>query len=94
MGDKSKGSHGGGPIGEHDELKERASRGELTPKEHFRRVANVGALLAYDLIDKLRHWEKETLELTDDEIAGRLDHLTRSVEDLRAAYLAFAELDS
>lgn len=82
-----------GPIGEHDELKESASRGELPPREHFRRVANVGALLAYDLVDKLRYWEKETLELPEDEVAKRLDHLVRSVDRLRAAYLAFAELD-
>ena len=83
-----------GPIEQHDELKESASRGELPPKEHFRQVANVGALLAYDLIDKLRYWEKETLELPDDKVTERLEHLTSSVDQLRAAYLAFAELDS
>lgn len=83
-----------GPIEQHDHLKESADRGELAPKEHFRRVANVGALLAYDLVDKLRYWEKETLALPEDEVAERLDHLVGSVEQLRAAYLAFADLDS
>ena len=83
-----------GPFEQHYELNDSAGRGELSPKEHFRQIANVGALLAYDLIDKLRYWEKETLGLPDDKVAERLDHLTSSVDQLRAAYLAFAELDS
>ena len=66
---------------------------ELTPRQRFERMSRIALLLGYDLIDKLRYWEKETAKLSDDQIAKRLDELAGSVEKLREAYLAFSELE-
>ena len=80
------------PIEQLDELT-RSDGEELPPRERFRKTSHIALLLAYDLIDKLRFWEKETLELTEEEIVKRQAHLARSVEELRGAYLTFSELD-
>jgi hypothetical protein len=80
------------PIEQLDAL----ARGEsdaLPPRERFRKTSHIALLLAYDLIDKLRFWEKETLKLSDEEIAKRQAHLARSVEELRGAYLTFSDLE-
>jgi hypothetical protein len=66
---------------------------ELSPKERFEKTSHIGLLMAYDLIDKLRYWEKETLKLPDEEVPVRLEHLVKSVDRLRDAYLTFADLD-
>ena len=78
-----------------EEQLEELSRGhgELSPKERFQKTTNIGLLMAYDMIDKLRFWEKETIKLPDDKIVKRLDHLISSVEQLRVAYLDFADPD-
>lgn len=68
--------------------------GELSPKEKFRKTSHIALLMAYDLIDKLRYWEKETLELPDEQIEERQEHLVASIEQLRVAYLDFTDLDS
>ena len=81
------------PSEQFDDLQQSAGEGALTPKEHFEKTSKIGLLMAYDLIDKLRFWEKFTLDLPEEEIAKRLDHLVKSVEQLREAYLAFTELD-
>jgi len=67
--------------------------GEFGAKEAFEKTSHVAQLMAHDLIDKLRFWEKHTLQLTEDEITLRLSHLARSVDSLRAAYLTFSDLD-
>ena len=46
-----------------------------------------------DLVDKLRYWEKETLEMSDEEIEKRLGHLAVFLERLKKAYVDFAETD-
>ena len=81
--------------GPADERLEELSRdhGELSPQEQFQKTTNIGLLMAYDMIDKLRFWERETIKLSDEEIATRLDHLISSVEQLRVAYLDFADLE-
>jgi hypothetical protein len=78
---------------ESDQLEPGQDHGELSPKERFQKTTNIGLLMAYDMIDKLRFWEKETIKLSDEEIAERLEHLINSVEQLRVAYLDFADLD-
>jgi len=79
------------PAEQLDELK--ATDEELSPKERFAKTSHIGLLMAYDLIDKLRYWEKETLKLPDDEVPVRLEHLAKSVDQLRDAYLTFSDLD-
>lgn len=81
------------PSKQLDDLQRRARDGALSAREHFEKTSRIGLLMAYDLIDKLRYWEKETLELPEERITARLDHLVRSVEQLRAAYLVFSEPD-
>ena len=93
MADDPKNPEDDSPIEQLDELKKDAENGELSPKERFQKTSNIALLLTYDLIDKLRYWEKETLDLPDEEVADRLAHLTRSVEQLREAYLTFTEVD-
>jgi len=79
------------PAEQLDELK--TSDEELSPRELFAKTSHIGLLMAYDLIDKLRYWEKETLKLPDDDVPVRLEHLAKSVDQLRDAYLTFADLD-
>jgi len=79
------------PAEQLEELQ--ASDEELSPKELFAKTSHIGLLMAYDLIDKLRYWEKETLKLPDDEVPVRLAHLVKSVDQLRDAYLTFADLE-
>ena len=76
-----------------DELRNSVENAELSARERFQKTSHIALLLTYDLIDKLRYWEKETLELPDDQVAERLEHLTRSVEQLRVAYLTFSDVD-
>lgn len=79
------------PMEQLDDL-QRRSEG-LTPKQRFERNSRIAVLLGYDLIDKLRYWEKETGKLSDAQIAERLDPLTAAVQKLREAYLAFSDLE-
>jgi hypothetical protein len=65
----------------------------LPPRELFQQMSHIAITMSYDLIDKLRFFEKETLKLPEAEIAGRVPHLKASLEALRAAYLKFAEVD-
>ena len=67
---------------------------ELSPGERYRKTTHIALLMAYDLIDKLRFLEKETLALPDEEIRERQQYLVASIEHLRVAYLDFADLDS
>lgn len=79
------------PMKQLDDLQQ--SDDELTPKQRFERISRIALLLGYDLLDKLRYWEKETAKLSDEQISKRLDPLTASVEKLREAYLAFSDLE-
>lgn len=67
---------------------------ELSTKEKFRKTSHIALLIAYDLIDKLRYWEKQTLELPDEQIEERQEHLVASIEQLRVAYLDFTDFES
>jgi hypothetical protein len=66
---------------------------DLTPRQRFERISKIALLLGFDLIDKLRYWEKETSKLSDEQIASRLEPLADAVERLREAYLAFSDLE-
>jgi hypothetical protein len=63
------------------------------PRTTFRQVSSIAVCMSYDLIDKLRWFEKETLKLSDEEINERLPHVTGFLDQLRDAYLGFSDVD-
>ena len=82
-----------GRLEEYADWKTRYDLEPKNPRELFRQVSRISLCMSYDLIDKLRWWEKETLELTDDEIAERLPHMAICLDRLRTAYLQFTDVD-
>ena len=66
---------------------------EPDPRQRFQQMSHIAITMSYDLIDKLRFFEKETLKLSDEEIAGRAPHVSELLSDLRTAYVKFAEVD-
>ncbi len=78
---------------QYESWKEDSDAGERPPRELFSQVTNVAVLLCYDMVDKLRWLEKDTLQRDEDEIRARLEHMTRTMEQLRSAYLTFADVD-
>lgn len=82
-----------GHADEYAEWKEREDAQGQDPRDSFRQVSHIALLMSYDLIDKLRWWEKETLALSDEEVAQRVPHTVALLEKLRTAYLDFAEMD-
>ena len=89
-----------GPVqGKGDRLddladwKARYESEDSDPRELFKQVSHIAIYLSYDLIDKLRYWEKETLKLTDEEIGRRLPHLAMFLDRLKAAYVDFSDVD-
>ena len=83
----------GGSIEELADWKARFESEDEDPREMFTQVSRIALSMSYDLIDKLRYWEKETLKLSDDEIARRLPHMAGFLERLKTAYVKFAEVD-
>jgi len=66
---------------------------DMSPRERFERISRIALLMSYDLIDKMRYWEKETTGLSDEQITRRVEHLAKSVTRLREAYLTFSDVD-
>jgi hypothetical protein len=66
---------------------------EQEPRKLFKQVSHIAIAMSYDLIDKLRFYEKETLKLSDKEVEERIPHMQKSLERLRVAYIGFAEVD-
>ncbi len=66
---------------------------ERDPKETFQQISHIAISMSFDLIDKLRFFEKETLKLSEEEIEKRTSHLAGCLDSLRAAYLEFSEID-
>lgn len=90
MSDKENGRS----IEELAEWKERLeSSDDEDPREMFTQVSRIALSISYDLIDKLRYWEKETLKLSDEEVEQRLPHMAAFLERLKTAYVEFAEVD-
>ena len=63
------------------------------PRTMFKQVSNIAVYMAYDLIDKLRWFEKETLKISDDEIRERVPHMAEFLDRLKEAYLEFSDVD-
>ncbi len=74
-------------------LKEQCESNDHTPAELFEQMSHIAITLSYDLVDKLRYWEKETLEMSDEGIEQRLGHIAVLLERLKKAYVDFAETD-
>jgi hypothetical protein len=91
--DKKQEEKEAGHVGEYAEWKDREEAGPQDPRDSFRKISHITLLMSYDLIDKLRFWEKETLTLSDEDVAKRLPHTVALLEKLRKAYLEFAEVD-
>jgi hypothetical protein len=79
--------------GESDEWKEDQKQSDHTTAQLFEQMSHVAITLSYDLIDKLRYWEKETLTLPEEEIEQRLGHMVVFLDRLKKAYVEFAETD-
>ena len=80
-------------IEDFDDWKKNMEAGADDPREMFSQISKIAVCVSYDLVDKVRWWEKETLKLTDAEIEQRLPHLTQVLEKLKTAYVTFAEVD-
>lgn len=76
-----------------DDLRERQESGEESGRELFRQMSHIAVYLAYDLIDKLRFYEKETLAAADDEVDRRIPHMSGFLDELKTAYETFADVD-
>ena len=80
-------------LNEYAEWKALYESDKRDPREQYRQVSNIALCMSYDLIDKLRWFEKETLNLTDDEIAERVPHLAAFLDHFKEAYLRFSDVD-
>jgi hypothetical protein len=81
------------PLEEYSEWKQDYETGEGKPRESFERVAKIALCVSYDLLDKLRWYEKETLKLSDEEIEKRLPHMVAFLDLLGTAYDEFSDVD-
>ena len=83
-------------LAEHAEWKARYGDEQQeveNPRELFKQVSHIALYLSYDLIDKLRFWEKETLSLSDEEIEKRIPHMSIFLDELKSTYLHFVDVD-
>jgi len=77
----------------HESMQEQRDTIDHTPAQLFEQMSHIAITLSYDLVDKLRYWEKETLEMSDADIEKRLGHMAVFLERLKKAYVDFAETD-
>lgn len=80
-------------LEEYAAWKTRYAEDQRNPREQYRQVSNIALCMGYDLIDKLRWLEKETLHLSEDEIAERVPHLAAFLDHFKEAYLLFSDVD-
>ena len=71
-------------MGEFAGWKEGTQSEEREPKEVFLQLSHIAISMSFDLIDKLRFFEKETLKLSDEEIAA-LAAIGKRVEEYYGA---------
>ena len=77
-------------MGEAEEWKTRSLEPQ-DPRELLRQVTQIGICMSYDLIDKLRYWEKQAQELPEEELPDQIGQMSDFLEKLKAAYLHFAD---
>lgn len=78
-------------IREADEWRKRHASGAEDPRKLFQQVSNIAVMMSYDLIDKLRWWEKEVLKLPDEEVAKHVPSMAAFLDRLRIAYVEFSD---
>ena len=78
---------------EYDQWKGRQQDEPPDPRESFKQVSHIALCMSYDLIDKLRWLEKDTLGQSDEEIAKRIPHMGEFLDRLKTAYLHFSDVD-
>ncbi len=91
MSDEPK--QGSTPEAELEAWKQQCAAGEISAPDTFKKISNIAVLMSYDMIDKLRFLEQETLKLPEEQIVERVEHMTGFVERLRTAYLSLGETD-
>jgi len=84
---------GAEPFAEYSEWKQEYANGAVEPRESFRRVSNIALCVSYDLLDKLRFYEKETMKLPPEEIEKRIPHMVEFLDLLGTAYDEFSDVD-
>ena len=84
---------GAEPFEEYSDWKQSYEDGAVEPRESFRRVSHIALSVSYDLLDKLRFYEKETMKLPDEEIEKRLPHMVAFLDLLGVAYDEFSDVD-
>jgi hypothetical protein len=80
-------------LGDYARWKQRYASENEDPRELFRQVNHIAVCISYDLIDKLRWLEKETMKLSDREVEERIPHITSFLDSLKQAYVQFSDLD-
>jgi len=88
MGDRGEDS-----VEQYEDWKEHYEAGDVSAHELFKQVSNIAVCLSYDLIDKLRFFEKQTLGLSEDEVGARLQHMSEFLEQLKSAYVTLSDVD-
>ena len=82
-----------GALADYTEWRARNQADKRDPRELFEQISHIAVYMSYDLIDKMRYWEKETLKLTPAEIEERIPHMARFLDRLKVAYLEFTDVD-
>ena len=80
-------------VGDFAKWKARFEREQDNPRELFEQISHIAVYMSYDLVDKLRWWEKETLKQSDEEIEKRIPHMAAFLDSLKKAYLEFSDID-
>jgi hypothetical protein len=80
-------------VGDFAAWKARYEREQDNPRQLFEQISHIAVYMSYDLVDKLRWWEKETLKLSDEEIEKRIPHMASFLDRLKTAYLKFSDID-
>ena len=82
-----------GTVENYEEWKQRRAAGSESPREMFRQISHIAQFMSHDLLDKIQWWEKETLKLSDEEIDKRIPQMSVFLEQLKAAYETFSDVD-
>ena len=82
-----------GSVENYEEWKQRREAGGESPREMYRQISHIAQFMSHDLLDKIQWWEKETLNLSEEEIDKRIPHMSAFLERLKLAYEMFSDVD-
>ena len=80
-------------LGNYLESRDDPDPEELSPKDLFQQVSNIALCMSYDLVDKIRFWEKESLTLSEEDVKKRIPHIAKCLQRLKVAYLEFSDTE-